>query len=144
METLEHFAVIFPVSLRRSVYSGSLRGRLHRYAMETCSARIDPHTVFALAPVANRLKNALGHAYTITLSSGNQSDFDKIIQTKRAEACIAEDQGALRERQWMESAQAVYPNPQACASIDCDCSGKRRARPGSPERAPLANRQDGE
>src|SRR5260363_275120 len=73
----------------------------------------------------------------------NQSDFDKIIQTKRAEACIAEDQGALRERQWMESAQAVYPNPQACASIDCDCSGKRRARPGSPERAPLANRQDG-
>src|SRR5260364_471084 len=57
--SLEHFSEIFPVSLRRSVYSGSLRGRLHRCAMETCSARIDPHTVFALAPVANRLKNAL-------------------------------------------------------------------------------------
>src|SRR5260364_474589 len=48
-----------PVSLRRSVYSGSLRGRLHRCAMETCSARIDPHTVFALAPCAISLKNAL-------------------------------------------------------------------------------------
>src|SRR5260364_66402 len=56
---LEHFSVIFPVSLRRSVYSGSLRGRIHRCAMETCSARIDPHTVFALATVANRLKHAL-------------------------------------------------------------------------------------
>src|SRR5260363_331116 len=39
----------------------SLRGRLHRCAMETCSARIDLHTVFALAPRANRLKNALEH-----------------------------------------------------------------------------------
>src|SRR5260364_49214 len=38
---------------------GSLRGRLHRCTMETCSARIDPHTVFALAPVAISLKNAL-------------------------------------------------------------------------------------
>src|SRR5260363_468747 len=66
---LEHFSLIFPMSLRRSVYSGSLRGSLHRCAIETCSARIDPHTVFALAPRANRLKNALGHAYTITLSS---------------------------------------------------------------------------
>ncbi|CCD29760.1 Putative thiol-disulfide isomerase and thioredoxins [Candidatus Glomeribacter gigasporarum BEG34] len=27
--------------------------------METCSARIDPHTVFALAPRVNRLKHAL-------------------------------------------------------------------------------------
>src|SRR5260363_214274 len=56
---LEHFSSACPVSLRRSVYSGSLRGRLHRCAMETCSARIDPHTVFALAPVAISLKNAL-------------------------------------------------------------------------------------
>ncbi|WP_203224823.1 hypothetical protein [Candidatus Glomeribacter gigasporarum] len=56
---LEHFSVIFPVSLLCSEYSGSLRGRLHCFAMETCSARIDPHTVFALAPWANRLKNAL-------------------------------------------------------------------------------------
>src|SRR5260364_237177 len=38
---------------------GIAAGRLHRFAMETCSARIDPHTVFALAPRANRLKNAL-------------------------------------------------------------------------------------
>src|SRR5260364_228229 len=37
-----------------------LRGRLHRFAMETCSARVGPHTVFALAPCASWLKNALG------------------------------------------------------------------------------------
>src|SRR5260363_415203 len=37
----------------------ALRARLHRFAMETCAARIDPHTVFALAPRANRLKHAL-------------------------------------------------------------------------------------
>src|SRR5260363_423389 len=42
-----------------SGYSVLLRGRLHRCTMETCSARIDPHTVFALAPVAISLKNAL-------------------------------------------------------------------------------------
>src|SRR5260363_237103 len=47
-QVLEHFSLIFPMSLLCSVYSGSLRGRLHRFAMETCSARIDPHTVFAL------------------------------------------------------------------------------------------------
>src|SRR5260364_384750 len=47
------------MSLPRFRYSGSLQGRLHRCAMETCSACIDPHTVFALAPRANRLKNAL-------------------------------------------------------------------------------------
>src|SRR5260364_134169 len=58
--TLEHFSLIFPVSLRARRMS-SLRGRLHRCAMETCSARIDLHTVFALAPRANRLKNALEH-----------------------------------------------------------------------------------
>src|SRR5260363_218879 len=58
-----------PVSLRRSVYSGSLRGRLHRCAMETCSARIDPHTVFALAPCAISLKNALALAWKASLHS---------------------------------------------------------------------------
>src|SRR5260363_414198 len=59
---LEHFSVIFPVSLLRFRHSGSLRGRIHRAARDgTCSARIDPHTVFALAPVVNRLKNALVH-----------------------------------------------------------------------------------
>src|SRR5260363_4029 len=58
-QVLEHFSLIFPMSLLCSVYSGSLRGRLHRFAMETCSACIDPHTVFALVPRANRLKNAL-------------------------------------------------------------------------------------
>src|SRR5260363_301755 len=58
-QVLEHFSLIFPMSLLCSVYSGSLRGRLHRFAMETCSARIDPHTVFALAPRVNRLKHAL-------------------------------------------------------------------------------------
>src|SRR5260363_112302 len=42
-----------------SAFSVSLQGRLHRCAMETCSACIDSHTVFALAPRANRLKNAL-------------------------------------------------------------------------------------
>src|SRR5260363_59586 len=41
------------------VTSRSLRGRLHRYAMETCSARIDLHTVFALVPCAISLKKAL-------------------------------------------------------------------------------------
>src|SRR5260364_127163 len=56
---LEHFSAACPVSLLRVRYSGSLRGRLHRCTMETCSARIDPHTVFALAPVAISLKNAL-------------------------------------------------------------------------------------
>src|SRR5260363_13606 len=65
---LEHFSVIFPVSLLRFRHSGSLRGRiyraardgtcsvridpsslrgrLHRFAMEACSARIELHTVF--------------------------------------------------------------------------------------------------
>src|SRR5260363_17593 len=60
---LEHFSVIFPVSLLRFRHSGSLRGRIHRAARDgTCSARIDPHTVFALAPWANRLKNALNRS----------------------------------------------------------------------------------
>src|SRR5260363_95829 len=58
--TLEHFSAACPVSLLRVRYSGSLRGRLHRCTMETCSAPIDPHTVFALAPCAISLKNALG------------------------------------------------------------------------------------
>src|SRR5260363_387306 len=57
--TLELFSAACPVSLLRVRYSGSLRGRLHRCTMETCSARIDPHTVFALAPWAISLKNAL-------------------------------------------------------------------------------------
>src|SRR5260364_290814 len=56
---LEHFSAACPVSLLRVRYSGSLRVRLHRCTMETCSARIDPHTVFALAPWAISLKNAL-------------------------------------------------------------------------------------
>src|SRR5260364_121260 len=55
---LEHFSAACPVSLRARRMS-SLRGRLHRCAMETCSARIDLHTVFALAPWALSLKNAL-------------------------------------------------------------------------------------
>src|SRR5260363_267500 len=117
-------------------------------ARHTLMHRCAPNSIMRGAQTAPCQSAAQGNARAFlilnTLSARNQSDFDKIIQTKRAEACIAEDQGALRERQWMESAQAVYPNPQACASIDCDCSGKRRARPGSPERAPLANRQDGE
>src|SRR5260363_383574 len=70
---LEHFSSACPVSLRRSVYSGSLRGRLHRCAMETCSARIDPHTVFALAPCVNRLKNALMSALQIAMAAGETS-----------------------------------------------------------------------
>src|SRR5260364_29808 len=57
---LEHFSAVCPASFRRSVRSGSLRGRIHRAARGgTCSARIDPHTVFALAPWAISLKNAL-------------------------------------------------------------------------------------
>src|SRR5260364_166690 len=59
---LEHFSLISPVSLQRFRYSGSLRGRLHRCAMENCSARIDPHTVFALSPCAISLKNALARS----------------------------------------------------------------------------------
>src|SRR5260363_181598 len=35
---LEHFSLIFPMSLRRSVYSGSLRGRLHRLAISSIKA----------------------------------------------------------------------------------------------------------
>src|SRR5260363_146878 len=57
---LEHFSAACPVSLLRVRYSGSLRGRLHPCTMESGSARIDPHTVFALAPCAISLKNALG------------------------------------------------------------------------------------
>src|SRR5260363_398692 len=98
METLEHFAVIFPVSLRRSVYSGSLRGRLHRYAMETCSARIDPHNVFALAPVANRLKNALGHAYTITLSSAQSRRFARAAMDGVCPGRISQSTGLRKHR----------------------------------------------
>src|SRR5260364_347879 len=57
---LDHFSAVCPASFRRSVRSGSLRGRIHRAARGgTCSARIDPHTVFALAPSAISLKNAL-------------------------------------------------------------------------------------
>src|SRR5260364_345488 len=57
---LEHFSAVCPASFRRSVRSGSLRGRIHRAARGgTCSARIDPHIVFALAPWAISLKNAL-------------------------------------------------------------------------------------
>src|SRR5260363_314102 len=57
------FSAACPVSLRRSVCSGSLRGRLHRAARQTYSARIDLHTVFALAPCAISLKNALQGNY---------------------------------------------------------------------------------
>src|SRR5260364_122175 len=39
--------------IARARRMSSLRGRLHRYAMETCSARIDLHTVFALDSLCN-------------------------------------------------------------------------------------------
>src|SRR5260363_47499 len=68
---LEPFSAACPVSLRCSAYSGSLRGRLHRCAMETCSARIDPHTVFALAPCAISLKNALGEGWSSAFSNSS-------------------------------------------------------------------------
>src|SRR5260363_402887 len=55
---LEPFSAAYTTSLRARRMS-SLRGRLHRYAMETCSARIDLHTVFALVPCAISLKKAL-------------------------------------------------------------------------------------
>src|SRR5260364_316715 len=58
---LEHFSAACPVSLLAVRYSSSLRGRLHRCTMETCSARIELHTIFALAPWAISLKNALKH-----------------------------------------------------------------------------------
>src|SRR5260364_4207 len=48
-----------PAATLRARRMSSLRGRLHRYAMETCSARIDLHTVFALVPCAISLKKAL-------------------------------------------------------------------------------------
>src|SRR5260364_442872 len=70
---LEHISAACPVSLLRVRYSGSLRGRLHRCTMETCSARIELHTIFALAPWAISLKNALKHGcvlHSLSLQSG--------------------------------------------------------------------------
>ncbi|CCD29972.1 Serine-type D-Ala-D-Ala carboxypeptidase [Candidatus Glomeribacter gigasporarum BEG34] len=47
-----------------------MRGRIHRAARGgTCSARIDPHTVFALAPWAISLKNALVAAPLVFFSA---------------------------------------------------------------------------
>src|SRR5260363_127327 len=100
---LEHFSAACPVSLLRVRYSGSLRGRLHRCTMDTCSARIDPsslrgrlhrctmetcsarielHTIFALAPWATSLKNALKHGYvllSVSLQSGRRRCSPHII-----------------------------------------------------------------
>src|SRR5260363_8208 len=75
-----------PVSLRRSVYSGSLRGRLHRCAMETCSARIDPHTVFALAPCAISLKNALSRFHCVETDQSAHSQTAQRFETRRKRA----------------------------------------------------------
>src|SRR5260364_304291 len=47
---LEHFSEACTAPLLRSRYSRSLQGRLHRCAMETCSARIDLYTVIAVIP----------------------------------------------------------------------------------------------
>src|SRR5260364_302231 len=67
---LEHFSAVCPASFRRSVRSGSLRGPIHRAARGgTCSARIDPHTVFALAPWGISLKNALVAAPLVFFSA---------------------------------------------------------------------------
>src|SRR5260364_447636 len=67
---LEHFSAVCPASFRRSVRSGSLRGRIHRAARGgTCSARIDPHTVFALAPWAISLKNAVVAARLVCVAA---------------------------------------------------------------------------
>src|SRR5260363_426966 len=67
---LEHFSAVCPASFRRSVRSASLRGRIHRAARGgTCSARTDPPTVFALAPWAISLKNALVAAPPAFLSA---------------------------------------------------------------------------
>src|SRR5260363_322703 len=63
-EPIDHFAFAFiaPLSAHdndittQSVFQ---RLALRLCAMEACSARIDLHTVFALAPCASSLKNAL-------------------------------------------------------------------------------------
>src|SRR5260364_41191 len=50
-------------------------GRLHRCTMETCSARIELHTIFALAPWAISLKNALKNGcvlHSLSLQSGRR------------------------------------------------------------------------
>src|SRR5260364_93893 len=82
-----------PVSLRRSVYSGSLRGRLHRCAMETCSARIDPHTVFALAPCAISLKNALSRFQYVETDQSAHSQTAQRFETRRKRADAETENG---------------------------------------------------
>src|SRR5260363_872 len=83
---LEPFSAACPVSLRCSAYSGSLRGRLHRCAMETCSARIDPHTVLALAPCAISLKNALSRFQYVETDQSAHSQTAQRFETRRKRA----------------------------------------------------------
>src|SRR5260364_84390 len=75
-----------PVSLRRSVYSGSLRGRLHRCAMETSSARLDPHSVLALAPCAISLKNTLRRFQYVETDQSAHTQTAQRFETRRKRA----------------------------------------------------------
>src|SRR5260363_373474 len=108
-----------PVSLRRSVYSGSLRGRLHRCAMETCSARIDPHTVFALAPCAISLKNALSRFQYVETDQSAHSQTAQRFETRRKRADAETEM--IQIAAYIQYCPARNPAFERMAQISAQC-----------------------
>src|SRR5260364_249192 len=94
--------------------------------------------------------NARAFLILNTLSARNQSDFDKIIQTKRAEACIAEDQGACASGNgWSlprpyipihRPAQASIAIAAANGALGREVQNARRSRTDRMENKPKNNK----
>src|SRR5260364_174580 len=113
--TLEHFSAACPVSLLRVRYSGSLRGRLHRCTMETCSARLDPHTLFPLAPSPISLHTALTPR-RLTLRSlphpGNlKSSWQRVPSNISTYSVVIDSESILSIKIWPLSITMVMKRP---------------------------------